>query len=600
MNEQSVVVPKVIYSAPLKALSSEKFHDWTQGVFKNEKILQLTGDTLTSAKIRTQMMEECKTASIILMTSELLDSLTRNHQSENYQWLMDVVLMICDESHIITSEGGRGACVEASIMRFTQINPRAKIWCLSATLQNVDEFSTWLTVLNKKPTQVLNSDWRPTTLVWHFVKHIAFGGYFDIQADKIRQAVKLVLSKPDEKYMVVVWDKNTGRFLLSALREAGVVCEFHNADVDFDGRTEIVSRFEQDQDPLRVIVCTPTLIWGCNTSAQNVVIVGTTRGLAEVSELDMIQAGGRAGRFGKAPEGHVYLICDNEAVWEQQIKNPRPVTSTLLDLDALAFHICAEIKNKVIYNEESLYGWYGRTLASIQGPLTKELIQNVLAKLEDWQCVKVENGLFRCTSLGMVSATLYYHPKDVYHWATCFSYIERNNLWEDDVALAYALAMPSGQLPYIAKSEQMRVDKLTYALRKVWSEYIRPSTLFADIYDLLVGEKPSMQARQFKQDAERVCGALSWIGGIKAIARADMWTILPLRLKYGVSAKVVNLCRLPGIGAARAEKLWALGVKTLEDVINNPAKVKQAVGDKLLSSVVIAARKLVRMDQTGE
>lgn len=588
---------KVIYSAPLKALSSEKFHEWTRGVFKNQTIIQLTGDTLTSPKVRAEMMRKCQDADIVLMTSELLDSLTRNFQSENYQWLMDVELLICDESHIITSPG-RGDCVEASIMRFSQINPKARLWMLSATMPNVDEFSTWLSRLNGKSTQILNSTWRPTTLVWHFVPHLTFGSYSEIQSDKISKAVKLVQMKPTEKFLVFVWDKNTGRNIISRLREENIVCEFHNADVDFEGRTEIVQRFEDDSDPLQVIVATSTLSWGVNTSAQNVVMVGVHRGLSPVDELDVIQAGGRAGRFGKAPEGHVYLICDDPKEWEIRVKNPRPVTSTLLNEDALSFHICAEIKNKIIKDEASLYAWYGRTLAAIQEPLTKDMINNVLAKLEAWECVKLDpRGFFQCTQLGVVAATLYYHPKDVYHWAKSFAYIEQQNLWDSDVALAYALAMPSSQLPYIARSEQDRVMERVYALRRVWKAPIQASTLFADVYDMLAGEKPSMQARQFKQDAERVCAALSWIGGIKAIARSDMWAILPLRLKYGVPAKLVQLCRLPKIGAARAEKLWAMGVQTLDDVLANPAKVQRAVGENLLPEVMMAAKKLIRMDQ---
>lgn len=591
---------KVIYTAPLKALSAEKFNDWTRGVFRDKVIVQLTGDTLTSQKVRAEMMVQCQTADIVLMTSELLDSLTRNHASEHYQWLYSVALVIVDESHIITSPG-RGDCVEASIMRFSQINPKAKIWMLSATMPNVEEFSTWMTNLNGKATHILNSSWRPTTLVWHYLQHDIFGNYYDIQRDKIGKAVKLVQMKPNEKFLVFVWDKNTGRAVVSALREEGVQCEFHNADVDFEGRTSIVSRFEDDNDPLQVIVATTTLSWGINTSAQNVVIVGVNRGLNPIDELDVIQAAGRAGRFGKAPEGHVYLICDNPKQWQIRIKNPRPVTSTLLDEDALSFHICAEIRNKVITDTESLYKWYRRTLASIQQELTMEVIDSVIAKLVGWECIRVDpRGFFEITSLGMVAATLYYHPKDVFHWAKSFGHIDRNNLWNSDLALAYALAAPTMQLPYIARSEQERVMNFSNALGKIWNAPIKSSTLAVDLFDLLCGEKPSVAARQFKQDAERVCAALSWIGGVKKIARQDMWMILPLRLMYGVPAKLVQLCRLPKVGAVRAQKLYAAGIKTLEDVVANPAKVQMVVGQSYLREVLNAAKRILRTEQIGE
>jgi helicase len=272
-----------------------------------------------------------------------------------------------------------------------------------------------------------------------------------------------------------------------------------------------------------------------------------------------------------------------------------------LDEDALSFHICAEIKNKVITNNESLMSWYDRTLASIQQRLTQEKIDSVISKLEAWDCVKVDhNGFFKCTTLGLVAATLYYHPKDVYHWSESFAQIERQNLWDSDLALAYALAAPSMQLPYITRADQPRVSDLMGRLNHKWRGPTRASTLFADLFDLLSGEKPSMAARQFQNDADRICAALSWIGGIKAIARSDMWAVLPLRLKYGVPQKLVYLCQLPKIGAVRANKLYVMGIRSLEDVLNNPAKVQQVVGQNLVRDVMLAAKRLIRASQSDE
>jgi len=261
MSEKLTHASKVIYTAPLKALAAEKFHEWAENRFKDKVVIQLTGDTLTSQAVRKRYMEQCKTADIVLMTSELLDSLTRNHANENYSWLYDVRLVVVDESHIITSEG-RGHAVETSIMRFSQINPKAKIWVLSATMPNVGEFSKWLTNLNGKPTDIINSDWRPTTLNWHFIAHSVFGSYQEIQSDKVGKAIRLVQMKPDEKFIVFVWDKNTGRMMENNLRASGVECAFHNADVDFEDRDSILKRFEDDNDPMQVIIATTTLAWG--------------------------------------------------------------------------------------------------------------------------------------------------------------------------------------------------------------------------------------------------------------------------------------------------------------------------------------------------
>lgn len=251
---------KVLYSSPLKALSSEKMRDWSK-LFPDKKILQLTGDTLTNQKIRKQMMEECNTADLILMTVELLDSLTRNHFSENYQWVRDVDLLIADESHGIAMEE-RGHVIEASIIRFCQIAPQAKIWFMSATLPNTEEFAKWLETLNGKHSEIINSSWRPTELRWNFIPHNIFGSYYENQEDKIRLAVEIIEEHQNESTLCFVHDKNTGRRIESILKSMDINCEFYNADLDFETRQDLLEKFESPDNSLPVLISTSALAWG--------------------------------------------------------------------------------------------------------------------------------------------------------------------------------------------------------------------------------------------------------------------------------------------------------------------------------------------------
>jgi replicative superfamily II helicase len=55
---------------------------------------------------------------------------------------------------------------------------------------------------------------------------------------------------------------------------------------------------------------------------------------------------------------------------------------------------------------------------------------------------------------------------------------------------------------------------------------------------------------------------------------------LGLRIKYGVEAKLVELCQIPNIGKVRAEKLWAKNIKTVSDVASNPEKVQKILNMK--------------------
>lgn len=336
------------------------------------------------------------------------------------------------------------------------------------------------------------------------------------------------------------------------------------------------------------------LVHNCNTSAKNVVIVGNTRGLEPIDELDIIQAAGRAGRFGKAPDGHVYFVCDSVTAWPQRISNPRNVNSTLLDEDVLSFHICAEIRNKVITDIASLHDWYNRTLSVIQCPLSDEMVENVIKKLCMWNAVKMDDdGQLTCTALGLVAATLYYHPKDVYHWSQCLAYIGFNELWTNEYALAYMLAYPTARLPYVARKDEIRVLEAVEKLRPFWRGAIMQSTLYADMVDLLKGEKPSPAARQIQYDIDRIVGALSWIGNIGKVMNLQLVNLLPYQVKYGVPGEVAVLCQIDKVGGARAKKLFDSGITTINKVASSASTVRQLFGDAVGNAIVTSAKELL-------
>lgn len=272
---------KILYSAPLKALSQEKYEDWTK-LFPDKKILQLTGDTLTSQKIRMEMMKAAETADILIMTAELLDSITRNHYSEHYQWVKHVQLLVVDEAHGVTMEG-RGHVIEASIMRFCEIAPQAKVWFMSATMPNCEEFAQWLTTLNHKPSEIINSTWRPTELRWNFIPHNAFGSYWENQDDKIRKAVEIVEEHKNESTLVFVHDKNTGRRIDAILKELGIACEFYNADLDTETRHDLLKRFESDNgDRIAALISTSALAWG---SLHEDTVITTVYGTQKIDKI---------------------------------------------------------------------------------------------------------------------------------------------------------------------------------------------------------------------------------------------------------------------------------------------------------------------------
>lgn len=572
---------KVIYCSPLKSLTQEKYSDW-QKTFSNYKICILTGD-YTLNKEREKELNE---ADIICVTSEMLDSRTRNYLSEKSEWMFKARLVVVDESHIISTQ--RGHAVEVGLGRFAKLVKQARILLLSATMPNILDFKQWLTNINGKHTNVINSSWRPTELEWHFIYHSSFGGYREIEEDKLRLARKIIMEKPNEKYLVFCWSKTQGRQLESQLKNLEIDCKFHNADLSLKDRLEVEKEFEKRENGLRILISSSTLAWGRSLPARNVVIVGTKRGINEVDIFDIIQASGRAGRFGIDPKGDTYLICDS-TMWEQKVKNPRKVTSELMNKDLLGFHLLSEIKNKEIYDKRTLNKWFDLTLAKVQKPVDYDLVNESLLQLEKWGMLYINvDGIFNITRIGLVSANLYFLPRDVIHWKSGFNHIKNNNLWKSDLALSYVIgSTPSYSLPYVPQKDKERVEEYSTALATKWGRYPAFESLMAcDLYDLMQGYKPPITINNLRHDIERLTQAFTWLDSICQWHQTAIWKTLPIRVQKGVGRELVALCEIDGIGAVRAKKLFEKGFKSRMDLLENKETLAKIVGRNISEKII--------------
>lgn len=159
----------VIYTAPLKALSNQKFRDF-QGQFQ-DNIGILTGDVSINAN-----------APVLIMTTEIFRNkiLDEPESLAQYQWI------IFDEIHYIDNPE-RGTVWEESLIFLPR---HIKILGLSATIPNIRQFASWIESIHKKPIKVVIEDTRPVPL--HFVYQCQ-----NQIVDKIETLKKLRLRKPN-------------------------------------------------------------------------------------------------------------------------------------------------------------------------------------------------------------------------------------------------------------------------------------------------------------------------------------------------------------------------------------------------------------------
>ena len=139
---------KLIYTSPIKALSNQKFRDFSKEYGKNNVGI-LTGDVSIN-----------RDASVVIMTTEVLRNILYVDQSE----IADVGYVVFDEFHYI-NDPERGVVWEESLIL---LPPEIPIIMLSATIPNAEDIKEWMEAVKHKNFN----------LIKHFVRPIPLQPYY--------------------------------------------------------------------------------------------------------------------------------------------------------------------------------------------------------------------------------------------------------------------------------------------------------------------------------------------------------------------------------------------------------------------------------------
>lgn len=138
---------EVIYTAPIKALSNQKYRDFRARY--GDEVGILTGDVSINAE-----------APILIMTTEIY----RNSLFENLDRIRKIGWVIFDEIHYL-DDPERGTVWEEALL-FTP--PEIRILALSATVPNVRELAEWMRSIHNRPIAVVEETHRPVPLEFLF------------------------------------------------------------------------------------------------------------------------------------------------------------------------------------------------------------------------------------------------------------------------------------------------------------------------------------------------------------------------------------------------------------------------------------------------
>ncbi len=329
---------RVVYTSPIKALSNQKYRDFSAAY--PDRIGIMTGDVTLNPG-----------APVLIMTTEIF----RNTIFEDESRFHDVAFCIFDEIHYMDDEE-RGTVWEESII-FAP--PEIRFVCLSATIANLDEFAKWVENVRGSSVHVVKTLERPVPLKhflfseefgvvklnalkgafgerrkkrrkrFNLLDHLQESGllpclYFsfsrrdcevkarenlhrDLLCDEERQKILRLFEELVTQYKVA---EMHGIQRLRRLVSRGVA--FHHAGM-LPTFKEIVERLFTS-GLIRLLFTTETFALGVNMPARTVAF-NTLRKFNGVtfepmSTLDYYQMAGRAGRQGIDTVGYVYAMVD--------------------------------------------------------------------------------------------------------------------------------------------------------------------------------------------------------------------------------------------------------------------------------------------------
>lgn len=137
---------RVIYTSPIKALSNQKYRDFTE---EFGDVGLMTGDVTINP-----------TATCLVMTTEILRSMLYRGS----EIMREVAWVIFDEIHYLRDKA-RGVVWEETIILLPD---KVRYVFLSATIPNAMQFAEWITKIHSQPVHVVYTDFRPTPLQHYF------------------------------------------------------------------------------------------------------------------------------------------------------------------------------------------------------------------------------------------------------------------------------------------------------------------------------------------------------------------------------------------------------------------------------------------------
>ncbi|MGZ7207155.1 MAG: DEAD/DEAH box helicase [Halobacteriota archaeon] len=587
---------KILYLAPLRALTNEKEDEW-------QRLFAPMGfDVYVVSGERELDPAKARSAHIIISTPEKWDSASRKHHT-THTFVKAINVIIIDEVHLLDSDG-RGGVLEVLITRMKRITGnRIRIVALSATMPNIHEVARWIGATDEE-TFAFDESYRPVPLkaevfgynpgknrfVDKYIRlykavsliepHLAHGQALIFVAT--RQDTSQAASKLVDVYKTKKHDLTTTESERLALRiKSKSLSEtvrhgigFHHAGLQKEDRDLVEEAFKSGD--IKILISTSTLAWGVNLPARVVIIRDISNEAidADISSLDLLQMLGRAGRPQYDERGFGWIISPRERVkdFTRILQEGQPIRSQLHT--SLDEHVNAEISMGTIKSYADAQMWLRDTFFYVQHPESDTLVGERVQSLIDGGFVAARDEHLAPTDLGSLTST-YYLRLDT---ARIFGQLRVN---PTDEELLEAVASAAEFADVVVRRNELAT------IKRAQTRHTGPKAKVYAVLNAYIkrGEVPEAlrsDAWIIRQNALRLLSALSAFlirfNAPHAIARAR---ILALRLEYGAPEELCPLLQLEGIGIKQATQLYEQGVRS-------PFDITPAIKSRLIAGAKVA------------
>ena len=625
---------KALYIVPLRALAAEKYEDLKEFEQLGMKVGVSVGD-YDSVDPTLEKFD------VIVATSERADSLLRHRTN----WLQQLTVVVADEVHLI-NDADRGPTLEITLAKLRQVNPKAQVLALSATIKNSDQLAKWLEAEHVK------SEWRPVPLkegVYHDgLIHFVDKSITEIKAgeDAISGLVADIMSTGGQALVFVNTRRSTEALAkvvgsrirhdldekkkdhlkkvaesLSAAQDEPTSmgarlarciengAAFHNAGLTNPQRAIVEKEFRKGR--LACIVATPTLAAGINLPARRVIVRDLNRfdvnfGLAPIPVLEVKQMCGRAGRPRYDKYGEAILFAKDidevdELMEDYFLSEPEAIESKLGSEPALRMHVLASVATGHVGTEEDLLAFFNRTFFASAGDVytIHGKIREVLDFLEKEEFINRHDGFLKPTFFGKRTSDLYIDPLSAVKM--------RDTLREprDDPIFHLWSICTTPDMPklYLRRGDyawvEQKIEEAEFTFPIEDYDFFLAEVKTAALLDDWTAERTEEEVtkkfgigpgdvRRMTDQAEWLLYSMAELGRIFNKKKVRALTRLTTRVQYGVKEELLELISLRGVGRVRGRALHQRGFKSLRDLQKaNPNDLARipAIGPNLAKKI---------------